>query len=289
MSLRNSSVDNLLLPFNKTRVPGSEGSKEVQDFILDQFRSMKQDWSVETHSFQENGYNFTNLIFSQGGNESYLALAAHYDSKLTPDGFIGGIDSAAPCAMLLYISHFIDHVLTEDDYLMEPLLLANYTGIKIIFFDGEEAFKEWSDTDSLYGSRYAANKWSEDGQLNEMELFVLLDLLGGYEDVLIPNYNRGVRPYFKTLQLLERKYNRLYNATHRMFKNSNPLNAQISDDQEPFVERGINALHLIPYPFPSQWHTMDDDFQHLDEHNIQKWCILICEFVLKYWTPNDKI
>jgi hypothetical protein len=27
-------------------------------------------------------------------------------------------------------------------------------GIQIIFLDGEEAFVEWSDEDSLYGSRY---------------------------------------------------------------------------------------------------------------------------------------
>jgi len=28
-------------------------------------------------------------------------LAAHYDSKLTPEGFLGATDSAVPCAMLL--------------------------------------------------------------------------------------------------------------------------------------------------------------------------------------------
>jgi hypothetical protein len=27
-------------------------------------------------------------------------------------------------------------------------------GIQILFLDGEEAFAEWSDEDSLYGSRY---------------------------------------------------------------------------------------------------------------------------------------
>jgi len=25
--------------------------------------------------------------------------------------------------------------------------------LQLVFFDGEEAFKEWSDTDSIYGSR----------------------------------------------------------------------------------------------------------------------------------------
>ena len=30
------------------------------------------------------------------------------------------------------------------------------TSLQLIFFDGEEAFVEWSDTDSLYGARHLA-------------------------------------------------------------------------------------------------------------------------------------
>jgi len=30
------------------------------------------------------------------------------------------------------------------------------TSLQLIFFDGEEAFVEWTDTDSLYGSRHLA-------------------------------------------------------------------------------------------------------------------------------------
>lgn len=28
--------------------------------------------------------------------------------------------------------------------------------LQLVFFDGEEAFEEWTDTDSLYGSRHLA-------------------------------------------------------------------------------------------------------------------------------------
>ena len=30
----------------------------------------------------------------------------------------------------------------------------------MVFFDGEEAFKEWTESDSLYGSRHLAELWS---------------------------------------------------------------------------------------------------------------------------------
>ncbi len=32
----------------------------------------------------------------------------------------------------------------------------------MVFFDGEEAFVDWSDTDSLYGSRHLAAKWEQE-------------------------------------------------------------------------------------------------------------------------------
>ncbi len=32
--------------------------------------------------------------------------------------------------------------------------------VYLVFFDGEEAIHEWTDTDSLYGSRHLAAKWT---------------------------------------------------------------------------------------------------------------------------------
>ena len=30
----------------------------------------------------------------------------------------------------------------------------------------------------------------------------------------------------------------------------------IGDDHMPFLERGVNVLHVIPTPFPTVWHTL---------------------------------
>lgn len=43
--------------------------------------------------------------------------------------------------------------------LMQPLLpflQRSALTLQLVFFDGEEAFEEWTDTDSLYGSRHLA-------------------------------------------------------------------------------------------------------------------------------------
>lgn len=38
-------------------------------------------------------------------------------------------------------------------------LQANGVSLQFLFLDGEEAFKEWTDEDSIYGARHLADKW----------------------------------------------------------------------------------------------------------------------------------
>ena len=46
-------------------------------------------------------------------------------------------------------------------HLLPPSEEAPELSLQLVFFDGEEAFKSWTDTDSLYGSRNLANKWHQ--------------------------------------------------------------------------------------------------------------------------------
>lgn len=36
-----------------------------------------------------------------------------------------------------------------------------------IFFDGEEAFKEWGPNDSIYGAKHLARKWHNTRSVND--------------------------------------------------------------------------------------------------------------------------
>ena len=87
-----------------------------------------------------------------------LTLVAHYDSLIKPEGFIGAIDSAAPCAMMMHVARSIDEALTAKWASMQENGedgLEEAKGIQLLFLDGEEAFETWTDTDSIYGARYA--------------------------------------------------------------------------------------------------------------------------------------
>ena len=160
----------LLAPILQPRVPGTPGSTAVLTHFVNFFQKSLPEWEL---SFQNSSSKtplsgndevpFRNLIatrdppWAQQGHVGRLALVAHYDSKIDPPGFIGAIDSAAPCAMLMHAARSLDDALTKKWAAMESdgeTELEEAGGIQIILLDGEEAFKVWTHDDSIYGARY---------------------------------------------------------------------------------------------------------------------------------------
>lgn len=161
----------LLAPLLIPRVPGTPGSDKARQHLGDFFAKTLPKWSItyqnstsKTPATGDNEVPFVNLIMTRDppwtkpGDVGRLNLVAHYDSKLTPEGFIGATDSAAPCAMILHAARSVDEALTRKWAAMEVEGAAEgldeAKGIQIVFLDGEEAFVSWTNTDSLYGARY---------------------------------------------------------------------------------------------------------------------------------------
>ncbi|KAJ1328483.1 hypothetical protein BSLG_010215 [Batrachochytrium salamandrivorans] len=190
-----------LAPFLVPRVSGTEGNKNVQKHIIDTFTELG--WGIEQDQFSDSTpfgvKHFNNIIVTKDPAAlRKLVLAAHFDSKYFEEfEFIGATDSSVPCAIL------VDIAKTINELLQEKIMSGDrFATIQIIFFDGEEAFVKWTDTDSIYGSRHLAKKWSEtqlltnsdpslhlmnshdpSGQyyttpIKQIDAMVLLDLLG---------------------------------------------------------------------------------------------------------------
>ncbi|GCF01198.1 hypothetical protein ZYGM_001415 [Zygosaccharomyces mellis] len=281
LSLKNDSDENVLLPFNTTRTPGSKESLKIQNFIKNFYKGLENPWRLEEDSFESNGLEFNNLIYTLGENSSnYVVLSAHYDSKVKPENFIGASDSAASCAILLYVSKFLDTFYQSGNFSL-PNDRIRDVGFKIIFFDGEESLEEWTAEDSLYGSRHLANQWVEQGLIDKIHLFVLLDLLGS-KPAPIRSYFRETHGVYERLANLESALFALPSQLDPMDHSILQLNGpSIDDDHIPFYRAGVPVLHLIPWPFPPVWHTLQDDFDHLQQEEIDKWAILLSEFLVE--------
>ncbi|CAI4039297.1 hypothetical protein SMKI_07G2800 [Saccharomyces mikatae IFO 1815] len=300
---------NLLLPFNRTRIPGSEGSRETQQFIIEHFnKTLAGQWAVETQPFKENGYYFNNLIMTLQNNATeHLVLAAHYDTKIAPTGMVGAIDSAASCAALLYTAQFLTHIASHertlefDKLASVPVVTGSTLGVKIVFFDGEEAIEEWGPEDSIYGARHLAAQWLADGTMTRIRMLLLMDLLGsGEEEPMVPSYYSETHQEYQLLNRIEDDLlfrrgdgsiaeSQLAAQVARQRKRLDPTDYRflglghsvVGDDHTPFLAAGVPVLHAIPLPFPSTWHTVEDDFRHLDATETRHWALLVCEFVVQ--------
>ncbi|OAA40656.1 Peptidase M28 [Metarhizium rileyi] len=303
----------LLAPILIPRVPGSEGSYKVQKHFLDFFESTLPAWELswqnstsKTPLSDNRDVPFSNLIFRRDppgahpGDVSRLTLVAHFDTLVKPEGFVGAIDSAAPCAMLMHVARSIDAALTKkwgdeaDDGGLEER-----QGVQILLLDGEEAFLHWSATDSLYGARSLAQEWENTFHaalstyrtpLDSISLFVLLDLLGS-RDPSIPSYFLPTHWTYRNMASLEKRMRALGLLES---KPKNPFlwdsdkqtedfrRYMIEDDHIPFMQRGVDVLHLIPDHFPSVWHTIEDDGEHLDMPTTRDWARIVTAFVVEF-------
>ncbi|GAB0133238.1 hypothetical protein EsDP_00001650 [Epichloe bromicola] len=307
----------LLAPILIPRVPGTPGNAKVQQHFVDFFKSSLPKWELTWQNSTQKtplskGLAFSNLVFrrdppgSRPGDVSRLTLVAHFDSLADPPGFIGAIDSAAPCAMLMHVARSIDEALTakwnkaEEEEEQDDDGLDEKHGVQILFLDGEEAFVKWSATDSLYGARSLAAEWESQFHtttslhrtpLDAISLFVLLDLLGTAEPS-VPSYFLPTHWTYQNMAALEKRMrdlNLLESKPGKPFLWDSQKEAEqfhhagIEDDHIPFMLRGVDVLHLIPSPFPFDiWHKKADDGEHLDLPTVRDWAKIVTAFTAEW-------
>jgi glutaminyl-peptide cyclotransferase len=315
----------LLSPILIPRVPGTPGSAAVLNHFVNFFRTSLPDWNI---TFQNSTSKtplpgnkevpFINLIatrdppWSNPGDVGRLSLVAHYDSKISPEGFIGATDSAAPCAMILHAVRAIDTALTKKWTSMQAEGVDTFDGveelkgIEVLLLDGEEAFVSWTDTDSTYGARSLAEEWEYEfhpafsthkTRLESIDLFLLLDLLGA-QDPSIPSYFKTTHWAYQRMAQLEHRLRQLdlfksgKDTTWFPDKDKSSDAAMIfpsnmmQDDHIPFMARGVEVLHLIPFRYPAVWHRIEDDGEHLDIPTVEDWATLTAAFAAE-WLELD--
>jgi Zn-dependent M28 family amino/carboxypeptidase len=130
----------------------------------------------------------------------------------------------------------------------------------LLFTDGEESInKEWTDSDSLYGSRHIAAKWSGDGTIGHIKAFVLADMIG-WRDMNIDKESNST-PWL--LDLLS-KAGRDTGHSKYLFRESQP----IDDDHLPFLQRGVPVLDVIDFEYGTP--SNPEAFHHTDQDTMDK-------------------
>jgi Zn-dependent M28 family amino/carboxypeptidase len=124
--------------------------------------------------------------------------------------------------------------------------------LEFLFFDGEEAVVDWSETDSLYGSKHDVDRRVKARTLSQLKALILVDMIGD-KDLAIKREEQSTEwlndVIWKTAQSL---------GHTREFPNDGHL---IEDDHLPFLKAGIPAVDLIDFnygPDHTYWHQAGD-------------------------------
>ena len=121
----------------------------------------------------------------------------------------------------------------------------------IVLFDGQEALKDWSASDGLYGSRHFVQSLSA-GQVKQIRAMFNVDMIG--------DRNLHIhRERHSDSQLTDLIFRDAQDLGYGRYFLEWPLS--VEDDQMPFVRAGIPAVELISLdygPFNIFWHTPFD-------------------------------
>jgi Zn-dependent M28 family amino/carboxypeptidase len=182
-----------------------------------------------------------------GTRPTSIALTGHYDTKLYNDRmFVGASDGGSSAAWVLEMARATSGIKLQNT-------------LEFVFFDGEEAVLEWTDSDSVYGSKYDVARRNKAGTLRQLKALILVDMIG---DKNLNIHREGQ----STPWLVDTIWNtaRAMGYT-REFTNTTHI---VADDHIPFRDAGIPVIDLIDFDYP-HWHEASDTLDKTSAQSLK--------------------
>ncbi len=225
------------------RPAGSEALAKTRAYIVAELQ--KAGLKAELDEFEavtpRGRKKMTNIRASRPGTRpGTIALVGHYDTKIFDKmTFVGANDGGSSAAWVLEMARA-----TKDLRLQNTL--------EFVFFDGEEAVVEWTDDDSVYGSKHDVDRRLKAGTLRQLKALILVDMIG--------DKNLNIE---KESQSTEWLTTTIWNTARSLgYTREFPTNDRaIADDHIPFKNAGIPVVDLIDFdygPGHSYWHQAGD-------------------------------
>lgn len=222
---------------------GSANHKKLEQDILSHLKGDSVEDDAFTADTPEGKLPVRNLIAKfPGTRDGIIVIAGHYDTNypLRNTGYVGANDGGSSTAILLELANQLRGK-KPDGY-----------SVWLLWTDGEEAVKEWTATDSLYGTRHLADRWEKDGTLKKIKAFLLTDMIADADLNIEQDQNSTASLQSVVLQ-----------AATRLGYQSHFFARQLAveDDHLPFVKRGVPCADLIDldYGYGNVFHHTPQD------------------------------
>ena len=233
------------------RPSGSPAIAQVQEYLLSELKSYG--CTVESDAFSADTpigrMPMKNIVVKIPGEKpGIIMLATHYDTARSARDprtrevhpmptFVGADDGGSSTALMLELAR----------------LLCPQRGkypVWIAFFDGEEAMRDWSDTDSRYGSRQMAARLSTSGDIKKIRAFLLADIVGGRKAMFL-------REASSTPALVDLVWSTAAKLGYSDIFQNGATSAE--DDHDSFLKRGVSSVDVIgDFVNNGYWHTTQD-------------------------------
>ena len=188
-----------------------------------------------------------------GTRDGIIVIAGHYDTNypLRDSGYVGANDGGSSTALLLELANQLRGK-KRDGY-----------SVWLLWTDGEEAIQQWTDTDSLYGTRHLAEQWQKDGTLKQIKAFLLVDMIGDAD--LNIEHDHDSTPWVENL---------VYQAASQLGYQSHFFGREnaVGDDHTPFMKLGVPCADLIDFDYGYNnvfWHTPQDTIDKLSPKSLE--------------------
>lgn len=197
--------------------------------------------------------NMTNLVVRiPGSSPAILMVTGHYDTKRFDNfRFVGANDGASSAAVVMELARSLARRRSTDT-------------IWLVLFDGEEAVGQWSDTDSVYGSRHLVERLASEGQLSRVKAMILVDMIGDSDlDIRRDTESTGWLTDLVWSAARRLGYSRYFQDQFL------PVGG---DDHFPFINAGVPAVDLIDFnygPGNRYWHTAEDTVEHCSPQSLE--------------------
>ncbi|GAC1618162.1 MAG: hypothetical protein PVS2B2_14490 [Candidatus Acidiferrum sp.] len=231
------------------RPSGSQAILQAQDYIESELKSYG--CTVETDAFNADTpigrLPMKNILVKIPGEKpGIILLGTHYDTLLK-DNFVGADDGGSSTGVMLELARLL--CARRGKY-----------AVWIAFFDGEEAMKSWSDTDSRYGSRQMAAKLAASGELPKIKAFLLADIVGSRP-------LRFKRDSFSTKALTDLVWKTAARLGYQGIFVKEESGSE--DDHQSFLKRGVPALDVITDFYSNgYWHTPQDTLDKISAGSL---------------------
>ena len=233
---------------------GSPNHRKLENYIYSHLKGDNLEDDTFTADTVEGKFPVRNIIAKYAGTkDGIIVIAGHYDTPyyLRNTGFVGANDGGSSTGLLLELANQLRGK-NQDGY-----------SVWLVFTDGEEAVRQWSDTDSVYGTRHLADLWQKNGTLPRIKAFLLADMIGDAD--LNIDRDQNSTPWLEDL---------LYQAASRYGYQSHFFGRATadSDDHIPFAHKGVPVADVIDLEFGygnAFWHTPQDTMDKLNPKSLQ--------------------